>query len=127
MSQTNSKPAVVSIAEATDIHWHDIENTAIVLVQCKEHGCLLYGTPHLLNWGDLLLHTAYSVSDRDLRVEVIKYAASEEIPEVESYWYVAGFLCDDDVRLTPDRVGFFAAHYNSAVSLAAELNGGVAR
>lgn len=126
MSQTNIKPAVVSITEAADIHWHEIDKTATVLVQCQEHGCLLYGTPHLLEWGDMLLHTAFAVSDRDLRVEVIKYAASEEIPAVESYWYVAGFLCDDDVRLTPDRVGFFAANYNSAVSLAAELNDGAA-
>jgi hypothetical protein len=123
VSQTNITPAVLSIAEATDIHWHDIDHTVVVLVQCQERGCMLYGTPHLLGWGDMLQHVAFEVAEQDTRVEVIKYAASEEIPEAESYWYVAGFLCDDDARLTPERVQFFNAHYNSAIALAAELNG----
>lgn len=126
MSQTNITPAVISVADATDIHWRDIDNTAIVLVDCHEPGCLMYGTPHLLHWGDMLQHTACVATAQDTRVEVIKYAACDEIPQAESHWYVAGYLCDDDARLTPERVAFFNAHYNSAVALAAELNGEVA-
>lgn len=126
MSQTNIKPAVLSIADATDIHWREIDSTSIVLVDCREVGCMLYGTPHLLHWGDMLQHTASVVSEQDTRVEVVKFAASDEVPEAESHWYVAGYLCDDDVRLTPERVAFFSAHYNSAMALAAELNGEVA-
>ncbi|TCK63618.1 hypothetical protein [Curtobacterium sp. PhB136] len=122
MSQTNIKPAVFSVAEATDIHWHDIDQDAIILVDCHENGCLLNGTPHMLTWGDLLQHKAFTVSDRDTLVEVIKYAASEEIPEAESCWIVAGYLCDDDTPLTPARVASFNANYNSAVALASELN-----
>ncbi len=123
MSQTNIKPAVITMADATDIHWRDIATTAIVLVDCAEPGCMLYGTPHLLHWGDMLQHTASVVSGQDTRVEVIKYAACDEIPQAESHWYVAGYVCDDDIRLTPERVTFFTAHYNSAVALADELNG----
>ncbi|PZF61882.1 hypothetical protein DEJ33_15730 [Curtobacterium sp. MCPF17_047] len=113
---------IVTVADARDIHWHDIDSSAVVLVPCTEAGCYSYGTPHLLTWGDLLQHKASVVTAQDTRIEVIKYAASEEIPEAESNWYVAGFLVDDDVPLTPERLAFFIAHYNSAVALAAELN-----
>ena len=113
---------VLNVADARDIRWHEIEGDAIVLVPCNEPGCYIFGTPHLLTWGDLLQHRASEVTAQDTRVEVIKYAASHDVPEAESYWYVAGFLCDDDIRLTPERLAFFTAHYNSAVALAAELN-----
>jgi len=114
---------ILTVQAATDIHWHDIESDTVVLVPCNEPGCYIYGTPHLLKWGDLLQHKAFVASATDVRVEVAKFAASEEVPEAESHWYVSGFLCDDDIRLTPERVAFFTAHYNSAVALAAELNG----
>ncbi|WP_416264217.1 hypothetical protein ACNANV_16215 [Curtobacterium flaccumfaciens pv. flaccumfaciens] len=114
---------VLTVADAYDIHWREIDSDAIVLVPCNEPGCYIYGTPHLLKWGDLLQHKAFVASATDVRVEVAKFAASEEVPEAESHWYVSGFLCDDDIRLTPERVAFFTAHYNSAVALAAELNG----
>ncbi|PYY49010.1 hypothetical protein DEJ03_00260 [Curtobacterium sp. MCLR17_043] len=114
---------VLTLADAHDIHWHDIASDAVVLVPCDEPGCYIYGTPHLLKWGDLLQHKAFVASATDVRVEVAKFAASEDVPEAESHWYVSGFLCDDDISLSPERVAFFTAHYNSAVALAAELNG----
>ncbi|WP_418515935.1 hypothetical protein ACNUCX_16120 [Curtobacterium flaccumfaciens pv. flaccumfaciens] len=115
--------SVLTVADAHDIHWHDIESDTVVLVPCDEPGCYIYGTPHLLKWGDLLQHKAFVASATDVRVEVAKFAASDDVPEAESHWYVSGFLCDDDIRLTPERVAFFTAHYNNAVALAAELNG----
>jgi len=115
--------SVLTVADAHDIHWHDIESDTVVLVPCDEPGCYIYGTPHLLKWGDLLQHKAFVAGATDVRVEVAKFAASDDVPEAESHWYVSGFLCDDDIRLTPERVAFFTAHYNSAVALAAELNG----
>lgn len=117
---------VLTVTDARDIHWREVQNTSVVLVECNEPGCLLLGTPHLLAWGDMLEHTASETTAPDMRIAVIKFAASEEVPEAESHWYVSGFLCDDDTTLTPDRVAFFTAHYNSAAALAAELNGDAA-
>lgn len=118
---------IMTVADAHDIHWHDLDKASVVLVPCAERGCYMEGTPHLLTWGDMLQHKASVVTAPDTRVEVVKFAASEEVPEVESYWYVAGWLDDSDTRLTPERVAFFTAHYNSAVALAAELNEGAKR
>lgn len=113
----------LTVEHASDIHWRDLAREAVVLVPCNEPGCYAYETPHVLTWGDLLMHRASVVTAPDTCVEVVKFAASEEVPEAESYWYVAGWLDDSDTRLTPARVAFFTAHYNSAEALAAELNG----
>lgn len=124
--QMNTKNATaLNVKRATDIHWHDLGREVVVLVPCDEPGCYSFGTPHVLTWGDMLMHRASEVTAPDTHVEVVKFAASEEVPEAESYWYVAGWLDDSDTRLTPERVAFFTAHYNSAVALAAELNGEV--
>lgn len=119
---------VMTVADATDIHWSDIDQAInaediVVLVDCREHGCMAEGTPHLLGWGDLVQHKAFVASEDGQRVEVIKFAECDEVPASESHWYVAGWIEDDEFKLTPERVATFVANYNSAAALAAELNG----
>lgn len=113
---------VLTVQNATDIHWHDVDKQAVVLVDCREHGCMLNGTPHLLSWGDMLLHKASVLSEGGLLVEVVKFAACDEVPIAESKWYVAGWLEDDDYPLTPQRVATFTDAYYAGVTLADQLN-----
>ncbi|WP_181440349.1 hypothetical protein [Curtobacterium sp. MCLR17_042] len=114
----------LTTAEFTELDWKKVSSPVIVLVTCTEAGCYGFGTQHVLEWGDLLKHTAYIASNEaDVRIEVSKISHCREIPVAEADWYVTGFLIDDTKRLTPERVAFFTAHYNSAVALAAELNG----
>ncbi|MFJ3319363.1 hypothetical protein [Curtobacterium sp. NPDC086286] len=92
---------------------------------CDEPACLKHGTVHVIEWGETPSHTAFEWSrDKECLVEVMKYPGSHD--ERDRKWFVTGFILDDYVRLGPERISAFMAHYNSAASLVAELNGEVA-
>lgn len=123
-TDTTSRNVIeVTTAEFTALDWKRTPQGSILLVQCDEPGCVAFESPHILEWGDLLKHTAFVASKEDVSVEVIKISHCREVPLAEADWYVSGMLTDDIRRLTPERVAYFTANYNSAVALAAELNG----
>lgn len=108
----------------SDGDWHGLPSTLDVAYSalCDEPHCLRAGGEHALAWGDLLQHTAFSWSpDAGCAVEVLRLPDSTDARFRE--WVVEGFIHDDDLPLSPQRVGGFMAHYNSAVTLADELNG----
>jgi hypothetical protein len=105
--------------------WHTLPSSPDVAftAPCDESHCTMAGRVHVLCWGDIPNHKAFSwSSDPGCLVEVVRYPLETD----SSAWSVEGFLHDDDRPLTPDRVKAFMANYNSAVALAAELNGEVA-
>lgn len=111
----------------SDDDWHalpsspDVAYTAL----CEEPNCLCAGTDHTIDWGGAPNHKAFSwSSDFGCLVEVVKYMVTSD--ESSSLWRVEGFLTDDDMPLTSERVHAFTVHYNSAAALAAELNEGAA-
>ena len=111
----------------SDEDWHTLPSSPDVAytASCDEPHCTSAGSVHVLDWGGAPNHKAFSwSSESGCLVEVVRYTlAGDAAP---NGWCVEGFLTDDDLPLSPDRVNSFMAHYNSAVSLAAELNGEVA-
>lgn len=118
---------VVRISQVEDLHWHAIPAETIVLLDCREQGCFMNSTVHLLSWGDTPMHTAHELreDDGDLRIEVVKFPVSDECSATDplnGVWRVTGCLTDDSSELTPARVERFNVHYRNASVLAAELN-----
>lgn len=107
--------------------WHTLPSSPDVTytAPCDETHCENAGGAHVLDWGGVLNHKAFSwSSDSSCLVEVVRYPLAEDLNLHR--WMVEGFIHDDDVPLSPGRVSAFAAHYNSATALAAELNEGTA-
>jgi hypothetical protein len=119
---------LVTVAEPSDIHWERLSVDTVVRIECHEQGCYMFGSQHALAWGDAPRHTAFiATNEPDVRIEVTKFSVCNEVPAEESgRWTVSGFLTDGTSELTPERVAYFNAHYNSAVALAAELNEAIA-
>jgi hypothetical protein len=108
----------------SDDDWDGLPSTPDVTytAACDEPHCLNAGGVHALDWGAGLQHTAFSwTPDGGCAVQVLRLPDSTDARFRE--WVVEGFIHDEDLPLTPQRVGAFMAHYNSAVTLADELNG----
>jgi hypothetical protein len=108
----------------TDADWLALPASAEVVysVPCDNPHCLNAGGEHRLDWGTSLQHKAFSwAGDAGSLVEVVRLTDSRN-PDTHR-WAVEGFINDDDLPLSPQRVSAFLAHYNSAATLADELNG----
>ncbi|MDP4333222.1 hypothetical protein Q7F20_07545 [Curtobacterium sp. A7_M15] len=117
---------VLTVDRATDIDWNELPKDVEVHVPCTIPGCKNYQGEHVWSWGDSFHHCAFEYwADIQAQVSVDYY--EDETGDVNSLeantWSVNGFLADDDKPLTVDRVTTWMSNYNSAVCLAAELNG----
>lgn len=120
----NSGIASSRVILRSDQDWKTLPSSADVSYTqaCDEPACAKYGSVHVIDWGETPSHTAFEwSSDKECLVEVLKYPGSHD--ERDRKWFVTGFILDDYLRLGPDRVAAFMAHYNSAAALVAELNG----
>jgi hypothetical protein len=120
---------IMTVAAPADIQWHDLPQDIEVTYPCTMAGCSQYGQQHLLSWGDLVRHNAFTyIADSHCLLSVDYYEDHDgDIgPEEANVWVVNGLLTDDEQPLTVAKVTEWMANYTSAVCLAAELNGAAA-
>jgi hypothetical protein len=125
MHRTDTNGSATSrVTLESDADWLALPSSADVeySAPCDDPHCLSAGGEHTLEWGSSVEHKAFSWSaDKGCLVEVVRLPASRDAQAHR--WTVEGFINDDDFPLGPQRVSAFMAHYNSAATLADELNG----